>query len=317
MTPLTRRRWSRRGFTVIEIVIALTIFSIVGLVLTKILLSQTQSFQRDVTSRRSRSGSRSAVNVMISDLRMTQDVDGVQLADDSTITVRVPVIFGLVCANVGATSLTIATVAVDSFVTAQVVYGGYAVRSSTSPYTYTYVPSSAGSATPTGKAVCSGLATPVQPDTVNVRPNVALRGADTGRVVRFTPGTTAATYVGQPAFLWQTVSYMFRADTVFVGTRALYRQTCNGATVPLCTSEKIMAPFTRKARFNYYLNSYLNSGSPSSQDSSVKLLSTGIADVRGVEIVLAAQSPDTVRGSRRAARSTTTTSVFFKNVRMP
>ena len=110
---------------------------------------------------------------------------------------------------------------------------------------------------------------------------------------------------------------MFRADTVFAGTRALYRQTCNGATSPVCVSEKIMAPFTTKARFNYYLNSYLNSGSPSSQDSSVKLLSTGPTDVRGVEIVLAAQSPDTVRGSKGAAKSTTTTSVFFKNVRMP
>jgi prepilin-type N-terminal cleavage/methylation domain-containing protein len=317
MSSLTRRHWSRRGFTIIEIVIALTIFSIVGLVLTKILLSQTQSFQRDVSSRRSRSGSRSAVNVMISDLRMTQDVGGVQVANDSTVTVRVPVIFGLVCASAGATSLTIATVAVDSFVTSQVKYGGYAVRSSTSPYTYSYVPSLAGSATPTGKAACSGLATPVRPDTVSVRPNVALQGSDTGRVVLFTPGTTAATYVGQPAFLWQTVSYMFRADTVFTGTRALYRQTCNGATTPLCASEKIMAPFTTKARFNYYLNSYLNSNAPANQDSAVKILSTGLADVRGVEIVLAAQSPDTARGSRRAARSTTTTSVFFKNVRMP
>lgn len=298
-------RGLRRAFTMAEILIALAIIGIVGVALTRILLSQSAGFRRDVSARRARSGSRSAINVMITDLRMTQDVGGVVVANDSTVTVRVPTVFGLVCST-GA-NVTIATVPSDTFALRNALYGGYALRNATIPSTYTYVAAGAsGTRTLASKTACSALPVPVRPDTVKQK-------GDTGFVYVLTPLSPSLATPGQPAFLWHQVSYRFRPSTTISGARGLFRDICDTKPTPTCTTDEIMAPFSPAARFNYFLNS----ASRNSQDSSVKTLATGVTDVRGVEIVLAAFAPDTIGSSRGPESATTVTSVFFKNVGTP
>ena len=74
-----------------------------------------------------------------------------------------------------------------------------------------------------------------------------------------------------------------------------------------------MGPFSTKARFNYFLTT----ATTLSQDSSVKTAPADLNTIRGVEFVLAAIAPDTVGSSKGPASATTTTAVFFKNVRVP
>ncbi|MEO6526121.1 MAG: prepilin-type N-terminal cleavage/methylation domain-containing protein [Gemmatimonadaceae bacterium] len=307
MTRSRVRRRARAAFTMVEIIVSLTIFGVVGLALTKMLLTQSAGFKRDVTSRRARSGARGSMNMIVSDLRMSQDVNGVALANDSTIIIKSPVVFGLVCAN-SAASTTIAAVAADSFVTGDTKYGGYGVRNPASPYSYTFVSAASSGTRTTGvAATCTGLARPIRADTVS-------QSGRTGTIVTFTPGNTASTAVGQPAFLWQYVAYRFRkgADS----TRRLYRVSCGADTLSAgaqCTNEELLGPFSARARFNYFVTT----ATAASQDSSIKTAPADLNTIRGVEFVLAAISPDTVGSSKGPASATTTTSVFFKNVRIP
>jgi prepilin-type N-terminal cleavage/methylation domain-containing protein len=308
---MTRNRIHRRarsGFTMVEIIVALIIFAVVGMALTKMLLTQSTGFKRDVTARRARAGARSSMNLIVSDVRMGQDINGVQLANDSTFVLRAPLVFGLVCATSGA-STTIAGVAADSFATWDSRYGGYAVRNPNSPYSYTFVPASSSGARSIGSsATCTGLANPIRSDTVT-------QTGRTGLITTFTPGTAGPTAVGQPAFLWQYVTYRFRKE-IGDNARNLYRVSCGADTSSAganCSREVLMGPFSPTARFNYYLTT----ATSASQDSSVKTAPADLNTIRGVEFVLAAIAPDTVGSSKGPASATTTTSVFFKNVRVP
>jgi hypothetical protein len=152
------------------------------------------------------------------------------------------------------------------------------------------------------------LANPITADSIKL-------GGKAGSVIQFTPGTAATTGIGQPAFLWQYVTYRFRYDTAGK-RRNLYRVACGADTISTgaqCNNEQIMGPFSSSARFNYFVNT----STAASQDSSVKTAPANLNNIRGVEIVLAAIAPDTVGSSKGPAAATTTTSVFFKNVRNP
>ena len=62
--------------------------------MTKVMLSQTRGYQYDNGGRRSRTAARSAMNIMITDLRMTQDNGGVTYLDATNnrrVDVRVPI----------------------------------------------------------------------------------------------------------------------------------------------------------------------------------------------------------------------------------
>ena len=72
--------------------------------MTKMMLSQTRGYQYDNGGRRSRTAARSAMNIMITDLRMTQDNGGVTSLDatnNRSVDVRVPIAFGVVCVVAG------------------------------------------------------------------------------------------------------------------------------------------------------------------------------------------------------------------------
>jgi prepilin-type N-terminal cleavage/methylation domain len=136
---MMRSSHRRRGFTIVEIITSLVIIAIIGLAMSKLILGQTRAFQFDNGGRRARAAARSAMNILITDLRMTQDNGGVSAvnAANTRIDVRVPTVFGFVCENSG-TSVVVSLVPTDSFQLASAKYGGYAVRDSTTGL-YTYV----------------------------------------------------------------------------------------------------------------------------------------------------------------------------------
>jgi prepilin-type N-terminal cleavage/methylation domain-containing protein len=292
---------SRRGFSLVEIVTALTILAIIGAAMTKMMLAQTRGYQYDSGARRSRSTARSAMNIMITDLRMTQDNGGLTYVDATNhrrVDVRVPVGIGIVC-TVSGSDLIMALTPVDSFQLASIKFGGYAVRNGTTGV-YTYVSGGAMSSADVNQCHGNG----VYADTVPI-------GGRTGAVVQVSGAPPAGTVRGSMAMVWQTVRYSFDSSKAFPGRAGLYRIVTGSTSAD---TNELVAPFSWNARFKYYTTM---SRSGSTVDDSPK--SSAPADlntVRGLQISLAAEASDTVPGYTGPKKSPLTTAVFFKNTRI-
>lgn len=290
---------SRRGFSLVEIITALTILAIIGSAMTKMLLSQSRGYQYDSGGRRSRTVARSAMNIMITDLRMTQDNGGVSYLDATNhrrVDVKVPVAFGVVC-EVTAGSLAMALTPVDSFALATIKYGGFAVRNATTGI-YSYV--SGGTMSSADVSKCHAGAVSIYADTITM-------GGRQGKVIQVTGAPPAGTTVGSMAMIWQTVNYSFASSKAFSGRLGLYRITTDGTTID---SSELVAPFSTSARFSYYTNP------PQTNDAATTTAPSDLNQVRGLKILLAAEASDTVPGYTGPKKSPLTTAVFFKNTRI-
>lgn len=296
---------TRRGFSLVEILTALVILSILGVAMTKVMLSQTRGYQYDNGARRSRTAARSAMNIMITDLRMTQDNGGVTALDatnNRSVDVRVPIAFGVICSTAG-TNVVMAIAAVDSFQYASMKFGGYAVRD---PVTGIYSYVSGGTVATVNVSNCHG-GPAIYADTVTM-------GGRQGKVIQVTttgslpPGTAA----GSMAMIWQSVRYVFATSKVYPGRLGLYRIVTSASP----DTNELIAPFSTTARFKYYTTPMTRSVSPAINGDTAKATTpTDLNTIRGLQIYLAAEAADTVPGRSGPKKSPLTTAVFFKNTR--
>ena len=296
MRTLTR---SRRGFSLVEIITALTILAIIGGAMTKMILAQTRGYQYDNGARRSRTVARSAMNIMITDLRMTQDNGGVSFLDATNhrrVDVRVPVAFGVVC-EVTAGTVAMAITPVDSFQLATIKYGGYAVRNSLTG-TYAYV--DGGTLSSADPSKCHGGGVSIYADTITM-------GGRTGAVIEVTGAPPVGSTVGSMAMIWQRVRYSFDSSAAFPNRAGLYRIV--GDATSADTTE-LIAPFSWSARFSYFTNP------AQPKDTATNTAPGDYNTVRGLKILLAAEAADTVPGHAGPKKSPLTTAVFFKNTRI-
>jgi prepilin-type N-terminal cleavage/methylation domain-containing protein len=290
---------SRRGFSLVEIITALTILAVIGGAMTKMLLSQTRGYQYDNGGRRSRTAARSSMNIMITDLRMTQDNGGVSYIDATNhrrVDVRVPVAFGVVC-EVSGGGVVMAITPVDSFQLASIRYGGFAVRNATTGI-YSYV---------TGGTLSSGDASKCHAGGVAVYADTITMGGRAGKVIAVTGAAPAGTAAGSMAMIWQSVRYSFDSSNVFAGRAGLFRIV---STASAADTSEITAPFSWNARFSYFTNP------AQARDTATTSAPADYNTVRGLKILLAAEASDTVPGYRGPKKSPLTTAVFFKNTRI-
>ena len=269
---------NRHGFTLVELMIVMVISALVGTAIVKLFVSQAQFFDRQARSRESRSVSRGALNVLMSDLRMVETSAGVVSADPAVLVVRVPYAFGMVCTST-LVSTTISRLPLDeSFYPAE-VFAGYAWLGM--DRTYTYIE---GNALPEAGA----------PATCDAESITTIAG---GAVLTLTPGTAGAV-PGNLVFLYQTVTYQFAESEDVPGRLALWRLVDGGV------EEELIAPFGADARFRFFVNN-----NPDAQDAS-----PGAGDqLRGVELVLPGASERRAVGTQAYAENDLTTAVFFKN----
>src|SRR5262249_20382268 len=89
----------RRGFTLPEVIVSLVIAGIIGGAFMRLLMSQNRYFSHESNLRNARSVARGATNIMLADLRMVQDLGGVDSVGPTgkLIRILVPYRFGLVC----------------------------------------------------------------------------------------------------------------------------------------------------------------------------------------------------------------------------
>ena len=294
---LTMRPRKRKGFTLNEMLISMTILAVIGLAFTKILRYQTTYFAHETTLRTARTVARTATNLLLSDLRAVQDsgsVDSVA-SDAKLVRVLVPYRYGLVCATSGTTT-TVSLLPSDSSSAGMSVYKGFAFRNGTGRYTYIFPSNPTTSDIPVTSstpASCTGSASgQAQIGSVSV-------SGRAGDIMDLKSASASGAIAIAPVFLFQKVSYSFRTSSVYPGSLGLWRNVEGGA------NEELVAPFDTSARFRFYKTG----------DDTSRTTPPAVSDIRGLELVLVAKAPRAASSNTNSNTVKMVTSVFFKNVR--
>jgi len=280
-------RHTRRGVTLIELLIGLVLAGILGMSLVKITVTQSRFNDRLEEGRNARGVARTAVNFLASELRMVDAHDGVMLASASTMRIRLPYAVGLVC-QASSTQITAAFMPVDSTLYASPGYAGFAVRNALDGQ-YTYYMNATTPVAGTA-SICTS-----SPGNMTL-----MAGA---QVLRVQGSITTVPTVATPIMLVRYVEYAFTNSTLIPGRRGLWRRILDQAG-NVVSSEELVAPFDATARFRFFIQ---NNRVPSDT------VPTALADLRGIEIQLAGESERTVRGRTGPEQANLVTSVFFLN----
>lgn len=269
-----------RGFSIIELLLALILASILGAIVTKTLVSTSHFYARDSGRRSARAVARSAAGLLESELRMVESSSGIVSADSMRVVVRVPYALGILCTTGGATAM-VSLLPMDSLAYASAGFSGFAVRDAAGAYTVNEAGVTLGAGTP---ATC----TPASVTT--------LTG---GLVVALSPAPAATFAAGSAVLLFQRVTYRFATSTALPGRLALWRDVSATGV-----SEELAAPFDASARFRFYVLS---------ADTSQPNPPASLANVRGLDLVLNGASETTSFGKATPELQRLTTAAFFRN----
>jgi prepilin-type N-terminal cleavage/methylation domain-containing protein len=287
MTHNTSLR-ARRGFTLIELIVGIVIFAIVGALFTKLLTVQGKFYDRQGMGNAARNVSRASLNRVVSDFRMIEATGGVIAATSTSLTIRTPFAIGVMCGN-SAGGTVISLLPVDSTTYAEATFYGYAWRNFTTG-AYSYVESPATKAT--ADAAQSAICTAKQITTVTA-----------GKIVFVTPVLPVGAGLGTPVFLYSRVKYEFKASVAVPGKLGLWRTEI--APSGALESEELVAPFANTASWKFFT---VNGGSVAQAAAPVDL-----ADMRGLELHLDGISETIAPGLTTNEQAPFTTAVFFKN----
>ena len=280
---------ARRGFTLVELLVGVVIFAIIGALMTKLISTQGRYYDRQGMSNAARNVSRSSLNRIISDFRMIEASGGVVAASPTSLTIKIPYAIGIECGDDAGSPvyshLTLLPVDSETYVLSS--FYGYAWRSATTGV-YTYVEAGAIESDAGSAAVCTGVAVTTVPG---------------GRVVKVTPNLPVGAGLGTPVFLYSKVRYEFKASTAIPGKLGLYRTVISQAGGE--TTEELVAPFANTAKWRFFT---LNGGSVA-QDAAPADLTT----LRGLELHLDGTSESIAATKLAPETAPFTTAVFFKN----
>jgi prepilin-type N-terminal cleavage/methylation domain-containing protein len=278
---------NRAGFTLVELMVALVLTSVIGVALTTLLVSHTKLYDTQEKQAFARGVSHGGMNMIMTELRMLEMTGGLISATNKKISVKAPYALGIVCGNTG--QVTISRLPVDSLMLASVGHKGYAYRNS--PTTFKYVEATATRGG--GTTVCRNASVAI----VDSLMTGNLRG-NTEQFSGAIPSPAPA--IGQQVFMYQHVTYEFKESVTTPGTTALWR-TVESASTP--TPEELVAPFDTTAKFRFYVND-----GTAAQTSVPADLTT----ISGLELTLDGLSQRPDRNGNRTGVALKT-SVFFKN----
>lgn len=268
----------RSGVSLVELLVAMTLLGFIGLSILRTFTSQARLADLQTKRLDARAVSRAPVNLVMSEARMVETGSGVVAASASSVTLRVPVVMGLVCGTSG-TATVLSLMPVDSVVLANAALSGHAFRQASGVYSYT---EGAPTVSTGGGNACT---------------NESITTVAGGRQVVVTPQLPGAP-IGTVAFLYQRVRYDFAASTAITGRVGLWRTLeQSGAT------EELAAPFDASSRFRYYR------ADQDTVDTGVPALS----EIRGIGLELVGASERTRFGRITPETSLLQTAVFFMN----
>jgi len=273
----------RRGLSLVELTIALLIAGIIGLALTRFVVSQARFISLQDGLMRARAGARAGLNVLVQEIRMVGPGGLVSAAADS-IEARVPYAMGIGCAQYSGGYQGVLLMPYDSANFAAATLDGFAWMDTTGVFNFTSPATVAVSTSYNG--YCS--ATPTPPLTI-------LPG---WRAARLSP-SDPTTPIGFPIYLYQTVRYTIAPSADLPGRLALWR-----TVVGTGARDELVVPFDTASRFRFLLGSRL-----AASDTVPAVLDS----VRGLRVRFVGLSEDPPQGRTQPSRFDLTTDIVFVN----
>jgi prepilin-type N-terminal cleavage/methylation domain-containing protein len=284
--PVTRS--SRRGFTLVEMLISIVVLAVVGAALVQMVMSQGRFMDHQEAWRSSRAVARGSLNRLFAELRNVEGVGGVEAAaaGGTDFTLRVPYAYGIMCATNG-TSTTLSLLPVDSAIYGAPGFSGFAWRDANGVYQYVTA----------GVSLAGAAAAPCTAANITTLPSI--NGSPAGTTVTVGGTVNPVPPVGTIFFLFRRVRYEFKASTLVPGRVGLWR-----TLVTPGTTEELTAPLANTARVRFYED----------YGTTAQAAVPGtLASIRGLEFQLDGQSDQTPRGSAAPMTTTLNTSIFFNN----
>ncbi len=273
----------RRGLSIAELIVGMVILAIVGMALSRVLVTQARYFTHQKASNLARNVSRGPLNRVVSDLRMVEALGGVISASDTVLLVRVPYAMGVVCAKVNPYTH-ISLLPVDSAMYATRGFSGYAWRNGEG--VYRYVETGSPSIATGDLATCNAA-------------GITTLTSDLAKVIKITPALNDTASVGTPVFLFRQIKYEFKPSIAVPGLRGLFR-----TVVATSESEELAAPFDNASKFRFFvMNSVVSQSDPPAD----------LSTLRGIELLMNGMSEKVPSGSLARTAAPFTTAVFFKN----
>ena len=289
-------RHSRRGVTLIELLIAMIVASILGGALLTLMMAMNRFEEREEGLRGARRAGRSAVNSLAADLRMVDPEWGIEAATATSVTLRIPYALGLICSST-STVHTVMLLPVDSVALVQPGISGFASRGSDGAIT----------ATTTSVTVAFAGSVPAACTTAGIQ-SISAGAGETNAITRPTTltgtGFTVLT-AGTPVLLYRRVRYYFgtSGQSGLTGRTALWRDWLDdgaGAT-------ELAGPYDATAAFRFY-----NTSATTAQTA----VPSPLTNIYGIELFLPGESDRTARKRTAPEQANLTTSVFFMNRRV-
>jgi prepilin-type N-terminal cleavage/methylation domain-containing protein len=272
---------TRRGFTLVELLVAAVVMGILGTALLRMLVRDSQFAGQQDAMVNARRAARGALNVIAPELRMVSR-DGLLAASRDSVRVRVPYAFGMVCRATTSPAYThAALLPPDSVSYASARLAGIAWRDwRDTTGTYTFVG---------GISVSTATSSQCPSDSIRVVPG--------GRAIRIQPVLAAP--VGSLFYLYQNVTYRFAASTALPGRIGLWRRAGTAA------AQELLSPFDTSAGFRCLVGVGL---------TAVNCPPVGgVGTVRGVELRLVAASERPAEGRTVPERFDLITKIPFLN----
>jgi prepilin-type N-terminal cleavage/methylation domain-containing protein len=289
----------RRGVSLIELMIAITVMTILGAALVSLMLGYNRFQERTEGKRAARRVANSAVNVMVNELRMVDPSWGIEAATATAVQVKSPYAIGVVCASTTSTQ-TVALLPVDSLAFTAPGYSGFAWRADDG--TYTVIPGGTLAEVGSFPMACTSLG--VQPITApasapNQRTRVVTLNVGPG-------GLAAPIALGTPVMLYRRVRFFFgpSVEPGLSGRTALWRQSLDGGA----QATEQAAPFDAAAAFRFIV-----SGAITPQATPP----AGLWTLRGLQLYLPGESEHSSRTRGSPEQAELTTSVYFVNTMTP
>jgi len=276
----------RRGFALAELLIALVIAGIIGIALSRLVISQARFVSHQDGIMRARAGARAAYNVMMNEVRMVTD-SGLTAAWTDSFDIRVPFAFGIACQQSGGSTV-VSVIPTDTAQFFAASLGGYAWRDTVG--TYHFVEPATFSSLNASQTACTGAAPSVR---------VTSGPSWSARAVSVSPNVVA-TPVGSIVYFYQRIRYAFAPSVDIPGRLALWRTVLSTGT-----REELVAPFDTGSAFQWvYGTNFALSATPP----------VNLATVRGIRPNLVGASEHTPQGKSAPTTFDFTSNLLFRNV---
>lgn len=272
-------RRDTRGFTLTEMLIATVVMGILGLAMTRILITDSRFVSKVEAMMNARQAARAAMNTMAVELQMLSR-GGLTLAERTDIQALVPYAFGVLCELQGINRYA-ALVPTDSLMYSHGVADGIAWRNETADYTTMGV-ATVVDAAPSMLARCTdwGIGVPAR-----------------GRFIQMVVVNDSLN-VGDIFYLYQIVRYRFSTSVDVPGRIALWRRRGDGAW------NELIAPFDESSEFRFFVEAV---------DTAVIVPPANLSQVTGLELRLVGASELTPQSSPRPPSFEITTRLNFLN----